>query len=150
MALQFFARQKIRRLILDRWEKRWNDGQQTYYFIDTWAEKASASKSNYWAEEDDDPYVAPPWDIKSQEPPLVLRKRQFNPHATPDTTMGTPRGAARKVRLSFSQLIGPNGNPLGQAVWYASPAFLPPSLTPSLLSSLTHSLVPSLALTGID
>jgi hypothetical protein len=97
VAYPFLARRMIRLLILERWEKRWNDGQQTYFYIDTWAERASSSKSNYWAEEDDEPYQPPPWDIKSREPPAVLRKKKFNLHATPESTMGTPRGVERKL-----------------------------------------------------
>ena len=42
VAYPFLARRMIRLLILERWEKRWNDGQQTYFYIDTWAERASS------------------------------------------------------------------------------------------------------------
>ena len=97
LAYQFLARQRVRLLIFDRWEKRWNDNQQAYSYVDKWAEKASQSRSNYWAEEDDAPFVAPPWPIKSRDPPEVLRKKRFNVRATPEATMGTPRGVARKL-----------------------------------------------------
>jgi len=97
LARQYLARLGIRRLILERWEKRWNENRGFYQYVDVWAQKAQAKKSNYWADEDDAEFVPPPWPISSKEPPLVLTKLCFNPKARTEKTIGSPRSVKRRL-----------------------------------------------------